>query len=125
VSCIVDRTAYPAPGLRGGHAGAAGEFVLDDGQRPNPKSQVDLLPRQTVHLNTPGGGGYGDPLQRDPERVRRDVVAGYVSATAAERDFGVVVRYTGREDALVRPDARYVVDHDATNALRTRSRGVG
>jgi hypothetical protein len=37
------------------------------------------------------GGGFGDPLERDPERVRADVRDGYVSLAAAERDYGVVL----------------------------------
>jgi N-methylhydantoinase B len=36
-----------------------------------------------------GGGGYGDPKDRDPARVRDDVKNGYVSAAAAKRDYGV------------------------------------
>ncbi len=42
-------------------------------------------------LDTPGGGGYGDPLARPPERVLADVREGLVSAEAAERDYGVVL----------------------------------
>ncbi|MCJ7573709.1 hydantoinase B/oxoprolinase family protein, partial [Candidatus Bathyarchaeota archaeon] len=40
---------------------------------------------------TPGGGGYGDPLRRDPEKVLRDFLNGFVSAEAAERDYGVAI----------------------------------
>ncbi len=43
------------------------------------------------HVRTPGGGGYGDPLERDPARVRRDVARGYFTAEDAERDYGVVL----------------------------------
>ena len=42
-------------------------------------------------LDTPGGGGYGDPRAREPERVLADVRDGYISAAAAERGYGVVV----------------------------------
>ena len=42
---------------------------------------------QKVRLETPGGGGFGDPLERDPERVERDVRLGYVTREAAERDY--------------------------------------
>lgn len=118
VSCIVDRTKYPAPGLHGGGPGMAGEVILDTGERPNPKSQVDLRTGQVIHLNTPGGGGYGDPLAREPERVRRDVVAGYVTTEAAARDYGVVVRYTGRPSDLVRLSDKWVIDEDATRTRR-------
>jgi N-methylhydantoinase B/oxoprolinase/acetone carboxylase alpha subunit len=51
-----------------------------------------LVPAGTVTVvATAGGGGWGDPLRRDPERVRRDVVEGYVSLDAAKRDYGVVL----------------------------------
>ena len=118
VSCIVDRTAYPALGLLGGGQGAPGEVVLDGGQRLSPKAQVDLTPKQVVHLNPPGGGGFGDPFQRDTELVRRDVVAGYVSPEAAQRDYGVVVRYRGKPEDLVRLGDDWVVDLAATETLR-------
>ena len=42
-------------------------------------------------LEFAGGGGWGDPRKRDPERVRNDVVAGYVSLKAAEDDYGVAL----------------------------------
>jgi len=118
VSCIVDRTRYPAPGLLGGGPGARGEFILDTGDRPNPKAQVDLEPHQVVHLNHPGGGGYGDPFSRDLELVRQDVIAGYVTPEAAASDYGVVVRFTGREDEMVRMPDQWVIDEAATRELR-------
>jgi N-methylhydantoinase B len=122
VSGIVDRTRFPAPGLRGGGPGAGGEVVLDDGARPNPKARIDLRAGQSIHLNTPGGGGYGDPFERDPERVLADVVAGYVTPEAAERDYGVAVRFSGRPDELVRLPEQWVIDEGATAALRGRRR---
>ncbi|MGH7833967.1 MAG: hydantoinase B/oxoprolinase family protein [Candidatus Binatia bacterium] len=118
VSCIVDRCRYSAPGLAGGKQGTAGELYLDTGERPNPKSLVDLKPDQVVHLNTPGGGGYGDPFKRDPEQVRQDVIAGYVSPEAAAREYGVVVRFKGDESELVRLPEQWVIDSAATAARR-------
>ena len=56
-------------------------------------------------LDTPGGGGHGDPLARDPERVLADVREGAVSPEAAERDYGVV---------LAQRDRSWVVDEAAT-----------
>jgi N-methylhydantoinase B len=118
VSPILDRTKYPAPGLLGGKSGAAGELVLDDGGRPNPKSQVDLDGGRAALLNLPGGGGYGDPFARDPELVRRDVIAGYVSPEAAAREYGVAVRFTGKQDELVRLPEQWAIDEEKTRALR-------
>ena len=99
-----------------------GEFVLDSGERPNPKAQVQLEGSRGVHLNHPGGGGYGEPFERDPERVRQDVIAGYVSPEGAARDYGVVVRFTGRPEEKVRLPEQWVIDEQATGELRKRSR---
>ena len=53
---------------------------------------------QHVRLETPGGGGYGDAMTRDPDRVRRDVTLGYVSAEAALEAYGVVLSGVGAVD---------------------------
>jgi N-methylhydantoinase B len=64
-------------------------------------SRVDLI-RQTVPegsvavIVTAGGGGWGDPLERDPERVRQDVVDDLVSDDAARDQYGVVLDATTR-----------------------------
>jgi len=120
VSPIVDRSRFPAPGLLGGKSGAPGELILSSGERPNPKSLIDLVPEQVVHLNTPGGGGYGDPFSRDPERVRLDVIEGYVSPEAAAREYGVDVRFTGKDEEMVRLPEQWVIDAAATAKLRNR-----
>jgi N-methylhydantoinase B len=64
-----------------------------------------------AHLifTTPGGGGYSDPKTRDPQRVLDDVVNGYVSIEAAQRDYGVSIRYRGPADALVRTPEMYEI----------------
>ena len=96
VSSIADRTVYAAPGLLGGQSGAAGEVSLDDGTRLNAKALKDLEQGEIVHVNLPGGGGYGDPLKRDIEKVRWDVVENYISPEEAEQRYGVAVRYNGK-----------------------------
>ena len=63
---------------------------------------------------TSGGGGYGDPLKRDPERVKDDVVDDYVSVERARKDYGVVLN-------VVDVDlAEYEIDHDATTKERAK-----
>ena len=74
-----------------------------------------------MQLNPPGGGGYGHPHARPAEYVLADVINGYVSIAAAEREYGVLVRYLGREDQLVRLPEHYVIDWDATAQLRRSS----
>jgi N-methylhydantoinase B len=71
-----------------------------------------------VQINPPGGGGYGRPHERPAEQVLSDVVSGYVSIDAAEREYGVVVRYLGTAGQLVRLPEHYAIDWDATRARR-------
>jgi N-methylhydantoinase B len=60
-------------------------------------------------IETAGGGGFWNPLQRDAQRVLADVRAGYVSLEAARRDYGVVIQQHGR---------RFEFDAAATAELR-------
>jgi N-methylhydantoinase B len=118
VSSIADRTAYAAPGLLGGGAGATGEVVLDDGTRLHAKAMVDLKVGDTVHVNLPGGGGYGDPFTRDWQKVLWDVIEGYVSPEQAEKKYGVVVRYRGQSEDLVKLPGDWLIDQVRTAELR-------
>ncbi len=118
VSAMIDRTQFCAQGLEGGQPGALGEFLQDDAQPLPPKTVIWFAPEAHVHLNPPGGGGYGDPFTRAAERVLDDVVNGYVSLEAAEREYGVVVRYHGTSAQLVRLPQHYAIDWPATRQRR-------
>jgi N-methylhydantoinase B len=118
VSAMIDRVKFAGAGLEGGNPGALGEFVADDGTRPQPKSLVSLRPDSRVQLNLPGGGGYGSPFERDPARVLDDVAKGFVSLDSAARDYGVVVRYLGTPGQLVRLPEHFAIDEFATKKLR-------
>ena len=122
VSAMVDRIRHPPQGILGGLPGARGELLLDGRDEGQPKALLTLAPYQRVQLNLPGGGGFGDPLDRDPDLVLADVVDGYVSLAGAERDYGVVVRYTGGPDRKVRLPEDYVLDGTATERLRAERR---
>ncbi len=78
-------------GLAGGRPGAPSEHfvVRSDGrvEKLPAKATVVLRRGDTVYINTPGGGGYGDPCERPRELVRRDVEEGKVSPEAARRDY--------------------------------------
>jgi N-methylhydantoinase B len=74
-------------------------------------------PHTTFRYQTGGGGGWGDPWDRDPERVRRDVRDGYVSISSAAQHYGVVI--TGDPN---RYPERLTVDHAATERLRAEDR---
>jgi N-methylhydantoinase B len=122
VSSIADRTKYPAPGLLGGQAGAAGEVALGDGTQLHPKALADLKAGDVVHVNLPGGGGYGDPFERDVQRVLWDVIEGYITPDEAERNYGVIVRYIGKAEELVKLPDHWVIDQRRTAELRASRR---
>ena len=67
---------------------------------PTRYADYPLRRGDVFRLDTPGGGGYGDPLEREPERVLADVREGYITAAAAERDYGVVVVETEHGPAI-------------------------
>jgi N-methylhydantoinase B len=123
VSSIADRTEYAAPGLLRGKAGAKGEVLLGDGTRLHAKAMVDLKSDDIVHVNLPGGGGYGNALERAPEKVLWDVIDGYLSAEEAEKSYGVIVHYTGKSDALVKLPVDWKIDAEETRRLRERMSG--
>jgi N-methylhydantoinase B len=103
-------------GFRGGHDGRTGDIWINpdgkDAKRlPTRYADYPLKAGDVFRLDTPGGGGFGDPLDRDPERVVADLREGYVSAAAAERDYGVVL--IARQPSLT-------LDRAATERLRAR-----
>ncbi len=77
-SFLAERTRFAAPGLLGGGPGALGGIRID-GQPVDPKTTHIVRPGGTVELTLPGGGGFGDPARRDPERIAEDLEAGYVT----------------------------------------------
>ena len=107
MSVLGNRVRVPPYGLFGGHTGAPARYRLDPDtpdERPAApefgakKSMVTLRQDQVVGQETAGGGGYGDPLDRDPSAVARDLEYGYVSATSAYEHYGVVVDQDGHLD---------------------------
>ena len=84
-------------GVAGGRAGDGGRWVINEGLPGERRLEFaigdiePLVRGDTVTHYTPGGGGYGDPLTRDPAAVGRDVRAGLVSPAAAEQLYGVRV----------------------------------
>ena len=90
----------PPNGVSGGHVGRTGDILINpetSGEKRLPTRYADYPLRvdDVFRLDTPGGGGYGDPLARAPERVLADVREGVVSSEAAEREYGVVVGADG------------------------------
>jgi N-methylhydantoinase B len=113
-SVLADRAVVPPFGVGGAHSAApVSVYVVRDGRRhdfPTPGKVTNhaIVAGDLVVMQSAGGGGYGDPLTRDPKRVRADVRAGYVSDERARERYGVVLRDDG------------TVDDRETAALRAR-----
>lgn len=88
-----DRSILGPYGLAGGMAAMPYQATIDGGEPlPGMNDDVPLRAGSLLRLRTTGGGGWGDPFEREPELVLRDVLQGLVSEESAARDYGVVVR---------------------------------
>ncbi|WP_424530385.1 hydantoinase B/oxoprolinase family protein [Sphaerisporangium viridialbum] len=108
--CLVYKTRTKPWPIGDGRPGENNHIVLNPGtdrEVTQGGSYNRLAAGDVLVNNTGGGGGYGDPFEREPERVAKDVRNGFVTAAAAARDYGVVVD----------PDT-FQVDLDATAGLR-------
>ncbi|MGZ5874058.1 MAG: hydantoinase B/oxoprolinase family protein [Bradyrhizobium sp.] len=116
VSLLGERGKFPPFGVNGGKSAALNRFIYQSagGERTPPLvskvADIRIERGQHVRLETPGGGGFGNPLTRDPVRVARDVNLGHVTPAVARKDYGVVI---GDDGAL---------DTAATAALRSGAR---
>ena len=91
-----DRSFFRPWGTGGGKAAGLADMVVNPGtpdeRRMGSKDTAILQPGDVLEVRSAGGGGRGNPAEREPWRVARDVARGYVSIEAAERDYGVVLR---------------------------------
>ena len=114
LSTCIDRSVIPPFGLSGGRDGAPNRIYLrrkgsEEWEPVSPRfSNMPLKAGDTVRIDTAIGGGFGDPLEREPELVAEDVRDGYLTRAEAQAAYGVVV-----SDDLS-------IDEDATAALRNR-----
>jgi N-methylhydantoinase B len=124
VSQMMTRTKAGVPGLHGGRAGKPGKALLNFGEK-NEKvvggrthegiwmmsffSNLPLRDGDSYTVECSGGGGWGNPLERDPQAVLDDVLDGYVSVEHARADYGVILTARGDE-----------IDYAATNLLRNK-----
>jgi N-methylhydantoinase B len=92
-SNLTDRQKFAPPGILGGHPGALGATILNpgtDGERVLSSKGTYLVETgDLVSTRLAGGGGYGDPGERDPELVRRDIRDGLLSPERAREVYGV------------------------------------
>ena len=110
-----NRHKVPGPGLFYGDDGTLTRIVLNPDSEnretvPRQATFVPVGPDDVVTIFAGGGGGYGDPLERDPELVLVDVLNGLVTEEAARRDYGVSLDMEGRR-----------VDWEETRKLREKN----
>ena len=98
--CNFERVRNPARGRDGGRPGASGAVALRSGRRIRPKGRQTVPARDAICLALPGGGGFGDPYARDPQRVIDDVLDGLITAEEARGDYGVAIDAQGRLDLI-------------------------
>ncbi len=90
-----DRGRFPPPGVAGGEPAAANVISFDTGHGPEAPAMtskavgIKLRRGDTVHISSPGGGGYGPPEQRDPEEVAADLALGYETVDHVRDAYGV------------------------------------
>jgi N-methylhydantoinase B len=112
-----DRVRLGCYGVNGGKAGLPFCVTVDiEGNPRDLGGLVDgepVLAGQVLRVLTTGGGGWGDPLEREPELVQRDVIDGKVSRSSAHEDYGVAL--------APEPGANsFLIDEQATTALRAK-----
>ncbi len=84
----LERVKYPARGRDGGGDGACGHISFSSGEVLAGKGEFELAPGETFIMQTPGGGGFGDPKQRAREAVEEDLKRGYISRAEAAELYG-------------------------------------
>ena len=92
----MENTLVAPYGVAGGRAGRTGRVLLNPGtagerELPPLGDGITVARGDLLRFETCGGGGWGDPLTRDPERVREDVARGFVTPRGAREDYGVVM----------------------------------
>ena len=94
VSLRSSRQKFPAPGMAGGLPGGLGTFIRNPGTATETRlgmttSGTPFANGDVLRVMSPGGGGYGDPRERDPAAVKRDLVEGKISADVARKVYGL------------------------------------
>ncbi len=111
ICLCADRHETRPPGLSGGQSGANAKYVLDpetqqERRLPSKTPYLELAPGTLVWLQSAGGGGYGDPLERDRWRVASDVKNGYISREAAATEYGFSAEQAPPPVPGIEPDDR-------------------
>ena len=103
-SMVMDHGRTGPLGALGGADGGVNKVRIEKGAtcyippHLSKDQDIELQPDDRIYVSTPGGGGFGDPYKRDPQRVARDVARGYYTAAQAENLFGVILGAGGAVD---------------------------
>jgi N-methylhydantoinase B len=108
VLAMFERVDHPPRGREGGGEGAAGRVALASGTQLRSKGQQSIPAHDRLVLEMAGGGGFGDPHERDARQVAEDVRNGFVSRESARDDYGVVLDAEGQVDEAATAAARGV-----------------
>ena len=113
-----DGAAHPPPGMAGAPPAQLGQiFIQRAGKRERDIFKTidmgDMFPGDVLLTRTSGGAGWGDPLNRDPDRVRLNVRDGFLSMQRARDVYGVVITKSKEGD----PET-VEVDYEATKQIR-------
>ena len=100
--CNFERVNNPARGRDGGAARRRGHGVAALGPADPAQGTADRAAARRDPLELPGGGGFGDPRERDPQRVLDDVLDGLITVEDAKRDYGVVISNGVVDEAATR-----------------------
>lgn len=90
ISTLAGRTEFPPLGIAGGQPGGLRKYWINDDEI-HPKGRYVLQPGDRLRMIEAGGGGYGPPREREPDRILQDVRQGFVSKEGAVKDYGVRV----------------------------------
>ena len=111
-SMVMDHGRTGPKGALGGSDGGMNRVLVrqngKDYTPPHLSKDQDIMigPGDTIRVSTPGGGGYGNPFERDVALVERDVIRGYYTSRQAEELFGVVFQPDGKSVDPAATDAR-------------------
>lgn len=89
IQAMFDRGDHPARGRRGGENGANTTIARSDGAAMQVKGKQFVPHGQRVIMAFPGGAGYGNPQERAPDLVKRDLARGYITPETAAREYGL------------------------------------
>jgi N-methylhydantoinase B len=99
---LMDRIHHAPKGYDGGLDGGLATVELSTGETLVRKGTRDLAPGTEITLNLPGGGGLGDPSERESALIQQDLRNGIVTSGAVEQDYGVAVQPDGSVAKLAR-----------------------